>query len=179
MKTPVYVINTFDSIDIPKNKKPIVICDIDFTFIKPSRNYDDLYQQMKNEYSDQKMLDQTIHYMLHMSMSVGMVKQTDEEGFLKLLHKVNELGGKFIFLTARSSFSHNKTLTDFKTAGLQNPEEFDIHYTGNKTTKGQYIQRFNLLNGYDHFIFIDDYPHFLESALQIYPTMNCYLFKYK
>jgi hypothetical protein len=89
------------------------------------------------------------------------------------------LGGKFLFLTARSGFAHEKTIKDLKTAGLNNAEEYDIHYTGNQITKGQYIQRFNLLHGYNHFIFIDDIPHFLESALQIYPTMNCYLFKYK
>ena len=29
-----------------------------------------------------------------------------------------------------------------------------------------------------HHIFIDDYPQFLESVLQIYPEMNGYLFKY-
>jgi predicted secreted acid phosphatase len=181
MKNPIFIISTFDSIDIPENKKPIVICDIDLTFIRPSRDYDDLYQEIKNDHSDFDPieLDLLIRDMLRMSINIGMVKQTDEEGFLKLLNKVNEKKGKFLFLTARSGFAHEKTINDLKTVGLQNPEEFEIHYTGNQITKGQYIQRFNLLQGYDHAIFIDDFPHFLESALQIYPTMNCYLFKCK
>ena len=113
-----------------------------------------------------------------MSISSGMVKQTANEGFIQMLEKINQLGGKLLFLTARSSFSHQKTINDLKNAGLQNPEEFEIHYTGNNMTKGFYILRNNLLLGYDHYVFIDDYPHFLESALQLYPNMNCYLFKY-
>ena len=116
--------------------------------------------------------------MLHMSLNVGLVKQTDKEGFQIMLQKIYELGGKFLFLTARSSVAHHKTIKDLLTVGLENPEQFEIHYTGNEITKGHYIKRHNLLQGYDHHIFIDDYPHFLESALQLYPDMNAYLFKY-
>lgn len=179
MKKTVFIIDTFESIVIPQDKKPIVICDIDMTFIRPARNYNELYQEIKDDFADPVELHRTVNDMLNMSIRMGMVKQTDEEGFFKLLNRVNELGGKFLFLTARSGFAHEKTISDLKAAGLQNPEDFDIHYTGNEITKGQYIQRFNLLQGYDHSIFIDDFPHFLESALQIYPDMHCYLFKYR
>jgi len=179
MKKPVIIINTFNTIQLPQDKKPIVICDIDLTFIRPSRDYNDIYNQMKPEYPDPKELDQVVNDMLHMCLNVGMVKQTDCEGFQKMLERINQLGGKFLFLTARSSLSHEKTINDLKKAGLQNPEDFEIHYTGNEITKGFYILRNKLLQGYNHHIFIDDYPHFLESALQIYPDMNCYLFKYR
>lgn len=178
MKKPVIIINTFKSINLPENLKPIVICDIDKTFIRPARDYIDIYNQIKPEYSDPKELDQIVNDMLYTSLTVGMVKQTDSEGFKKMLERINQLGGKFLFLTARSSLAHEKTINDLKKAGLENPEQFEIHYTGNQITKGNYIQRHNLLQGYNHHIFIDDYPHFLESALQIYPNMNCYLFKY-
>ena len=178
MKKPVIIINTFNTIQLPQDKKPIVICDIDLTFIRPTRDYIDIYNQMKTDYSDPKELDQIVNDMLHMSLSVGMVKQTDCEGFQKMLERINQLGGKFLFLTARSSLAHEKTINDLKKAGLHNPEDFEIHYTGNEITKGFYILRNKLLQGYNHHIFIDDYPHFLESALQIYPDMNCYLFKY-
>ena len=175
---PIVIINTFKSIHLPENKKPIVICDIDKTFIRPARDYIDIYNQMKPHYSDPKELHQFVNDMLHMSLSVGLVKQTDKEGFTIMLERINQLGGKLIFLTARGYIAHEKTINDLKKAGLENPEEFQIHYTGNQITKGHYIQRHNLLQGYDHHIFIDDYPHFLESALQIYPDMNGYLFKY-
>ena len=175
---PIVIINTFKSIHLPENKTPIVICDIDKTFIRPTSNYIDIYNQMKSEYSDPKQLDQFVNDMLHMSLSAGMVKQTDRDGFILMLERIKKLGGKFIFLTARGSLAHEKTIIDLKKAGLEHPEQFEIHYTSNQITKGHYIQRHNLLQGYDHHIFIDDYPHFLESALQIYPEMDGYLFKY-
>jgi predicted secreted acid phosphatase len=179
MKKPIIIINTFNAINFPQDKKPIVICDIDLTFIRPIRNYSNLYNQLKNKYSDPKELERIVNDMLHMSINIGLVKQTDCEGFQNMLERINQLGGKFLFLTARSSLSHEKTINDLKKAGLQNPENFEIHYTGNEITKGFYILKHHLLYGYNHHIFIDDYPHFLESALQIYPDMNCYLFKYK
>ena len=178
MKKPVIIINTFKNVHLPEDKKPIVICDIDLTFIRPKCDYNDIYNQMKPHHPDPKELHQIVNDVLHMSISVGMVKQTDSEGFQLMLEKINKLGGKLIFLTARSSISHEKTIKDLITAGLENPEQFEIHYTGNEITKGYYIKRHNLLQGYDHHIFIDDYPHFLESALQLYPDMNGYLFKY-
>lgn len=175
---PIIVINTFKTVIFPKNKKPIVICDIDKTFIAPARNYTDIYNQMKSEYPDPKELEQIVNNMLHMSLTVGFVKHTDSEGFTLMLERINQLGGKFLFLTARGQEAHNKTVKDLKKVGLDDPEQFEIHYTSNQITKGDYIRKHNLLEGYDHHIFIDDYPHFLESALQIYPNMNCYLFKY-
>lgn len=175
---PAVIINTFKSIHLPENKKPIVICDIDKTFIRPLPDYIDIYDKLKPEYSDPKQLDQFVNDMLHMYLCVGMVKQTDSEGFIQMFERIKKLGGKFIFLTARGYMAHDKTINDLKKAGLEKPEEFEIHYTGNKITKGQYIQIHNLLQGYDHHIFIDDYPQFLESVLQIYPEMNGYLFKY-
>lgn len=175
---PVIMINSFKTIHLPENKKSIVICDIDKTFIRPLHNYIDIYNQMKLEYPDQKELEKIVNDMLYISLNIGVIKQTDQEGFELMLERINKLGGKFIFLTARGSVAHDKTIKDLKKVGLENPEEFEIHYTGNEITKGDYIQRHNLLQGYDHYIFIDDYPHYLESALQIYPDMNGYLFKY-
>lgn len=169
MKKPIIIINTFKTINLPEDKKPIVICDIDMTFIRPSR-------EKKSNYSNPKVLNQIVNYILNLSINNRLFEQTDEEGFKIMLEKINQLGGKIIFLTARSSLSHEKTVNDLIKAGLQNPQQFEIHYTGNQITKGQYIQRHNLLKGYDHHIFIDDYPYFLDSALQLYPDMNCYLF---
>ena len=178
MSKPVIIINTFKTITFPEGKKPLVICDIDQTFIRPKFDYNYYYQQLKHDHPDPIELDQFIRGMLHASINIGLVRQTDKEGFSLMLEKVKELGGKLIFLTARSYLAHLKTINDLIKAGLENPRQFEIHYTNNEITKGDYIKQFNLLNGYDHHIFIDDYPHFLESALRIYPDMNCYLFKY-
>ncbi len=178
MSKPVIIINTFKTITFPEGKKPLVICDIDHTFIRPKFDYNFYYNLMQPECRDINELNQLVNNMLHNSINIGLVRQTDKEGFAQMLEKVNQLGGKLIFLTARSSLAHLKTINDLVKAGLEHPEKFDIHYTSNAITKGDYIKEFNLLNGYDHHIFIDDYPNFLESALRIYPDMNCYLFKY-
>jgi hypothetical protein len=154
---PILIIDTFNSVVINDTSKPIVICDIDHTFIRPIEYINNIFE---------------------MSIKLGKVKQTDEKGFLSMLEKVQNLGGKLIFLTARSRLGHLKTLNDLTKAGLVNPDTYEIHYTANQLTKGEYIRKYNLLEGYDQFIFIDDYPFFLESALRIYPTMDCYLFKY-
>lgn len=178
MSKPVIIINTFKTVTFPEDKKPLVICDIDQTFIRPKFDYNFYYNQLKHDHSDPIELDDLIHRMLHWSINIGLVRQTDKEGFSLMLEKVKELGGKLIFLTARSYLAHLKTMNDLIKVGLENPLQFEIHYTNNEITKGDYIKNHNLLNGYDHHIFIDDYPQFLESALRIYPNMNCYLFKY-
>jgi predicted secreted acid phosphatase len=174
---PIIIINTFKQIFFKKDIKPIVICDIDYTFIRPISTYKELFEQFKTKFSNPIELDKMILETLQSSIILGTIVQTDKEGFLFMLERINELGGKLIFLTARSSISHKKTLDDLKKVGLENPESYEIHYTGNEITKGDYIKKFDLLKGYDHHIFIDDHPHFLESALRIYPNMNCYLFK--
>lgn len=178
MSKPVVIINTFKTVTFPEGKKPLVICDIDRTFICPKFNYNFYNNIMKTKCHDPKKLDEIINIMLHNSLNIGLVKQTDKEGFSLMLEKVKKLGGKLIFLTARSYISHLKTINDLIKSGLENPEKFEIHYTSNEITKGDYIKKHDLLNGYEHHIFIDDYPHFLESALKIYPDMDCYLFKY-
>lgn len=175
---PILIIDTFNSVVIDNTSKPIVICDIDHTFIRPIINYNYCYNMLKNRLHNHKQINEHINNIFEMSIKLGMVKQTDEKGFLSMLKKVQNLGGKLIFLTARSRLGHLKTLNDMTKVGLVNPDTYEIHYTGNQLTKGEYIRKYNLLEGYDQFIFIDDYPFFLKSALRIYPSMDCYLFKY-
>jgi len=178
---PIIIINTFNSVFIPDDKKTLIICDIDHTFLKPQFTFTQCYEQLKSnklKFIDENELQQSAFEMYNKCITFGFVKQTDSEGFSQMLNKINLLNGKLIFLTARSCVFHNKTIKDLKRTRLQNVEEFKIHYTGNIITKGDYIKNNNLLNDYDHHIFIDDSPSFLESALAIYPDMNCYLFKH-
>lgn len=176
---PIIIIDSFKSVILNNSRKPIVICDIDHTFIRSEFDYSYYKDKMKNNISNVTQLNYAIIDMIEKSIRLGYVKQTDKEGFLSMFQKVKSLGGKLVFLTARSSVSNNKTMNDLKRAGLGHPEQFEIHYTGREISKGDYIKKHNLLKGYDHHIFIDDYPEFLHSALKLYPDMNCYLFKYK
>ena len=175
---PIIIINTFKTIQFNDNKRPLIICDIDHTFLRPDREYNDFYKLFMDDYSDPNDIQHLARQMFDTCINVGIVRQTDQVGFKSMLEKVNLLGGKLIFLTARGSIAHEKTIRDLRKVGLDNPEQYEIHYTSNLITKGDYIQTNNLLKDYDHHIFIDDFPHCLESALRIYPDMNCYLFKY-
>jgi hypothetical protein len=184
---PITIINTFNDIKFDKNIKPLVICDIDHTFMCCSYDlnyfreilYDD-YKPSKNmfEFTFYPPDDREAFNLMLNAYNLGFVKQTDEQGFNQMLKIIQELGGKLIFLTARGILSHEKTVNELKKAGLQNPENYDIHYTNNEMTKGEYIKKTNLINGYDHISFIDDYPSFLASVYDIFPNINCYLFKY-
>ncbi len=180
-------INTFNDIKFNKDTKPLVICDIDHTFI---RCLHDL-QYFRNIVNDNFYLDDNISKLqftqaddkeaidlMNTAYNIGFIKQTDKEGFDKMLKTIKELGGKLIFLTARGITGHERTINELKKVGLENPENFDIHYTGNKISKGEYIKKNNLIDGYEHISFIDDYAKYISSVHNIFPHINCYLFRY-
>lgn len=178
------VIRTFNDVKLCENK-PLVICDIDHTFIRCSYGVDHFREMIKQ---DRNLIVEIgkfdINYekeavdLMTRSYNIGFVKQTDPEGFKHMLQTIERLGGKFIFLTARGIKYHLKTMNDLKRAGLEHPELFDIHYTNNEISKGEYIQKTNLTNGYEHVSFIDDYPAFIESVIHFSPNIHCYLFRY-
>ena len=160
-----------------KTKKPIVICDIDYTFLQPQNTYKYYYDMLKPKFVNDLERDNMTKYILDSDINIGLVRQTDKDGFLLMIEKIRQLNGKLIFLTARSSLAHIKTINDLKKAGLENPYDYQIYYTNNEINKADYIKSNNLLDGYDQFIFIDDNHIYLQSALNIYPNMDCYLFR--
>jgi len=181
------VIRTFNDVKLDDNVKPLVICDIDHTFIRCSQNLDHFRNILYSDYKDLpniiknnliKDSDREAIDLMNRAYNMGFVRQTDPEGFNNMLQNINRLNGKLIFLTARGIISHSKTISDLKKAGFENPENYDIHYTNCSITKGEYIKKNNLIDGYEHISFIDDYPSFLESVQNIYPQINCYLFTY-
>jgi hypothetical protein len=183
------IIKTFNDVKFNKDLKPLVICDIDHTFMRCLHDLEHFREMLNIDY---KKFDANWHFdfnfvppddseaidLMNRAYNLGFVKQTDKEGFNQMLKTVEELGGKLIFLTARGILSHEKTVKELKKAGLQNPEKFDIHYTNCEMTKGEYIKRTNLTDGYEHISFIDDYPSFLASVYNNFPHINCYLFRY-
>lgn len=178
------VIKTFNDVKLYDNK-PLVICDIDHTFIRCSYEIDHFREMIKQ---DPNLIVEVgkfdIDYekeavdLMNRAYNIGFVKQTDPEGFNHMLKTIERLGGKFIFLTARGIDSHKKTVNDLKRAGLENPENFDIHYTNSEMTKGEYLKKTNLTDGYQHISFIDDYPSFIASVHHFFPQIHCYLFRY-
>lgn len=179
------VIKSFNEVTLDENCKPLVICDIDHTFIRCYYELDH-FRKMLND--DINILPNTVTFsldvdkeaidLMNRAYNMGFVKQTDPDGFNNMLQKIERLGGKFIFLTARGVVSHEKTVKDLKKAGLEHPELFDIHYTNSEMTKGEYLKKTNLTDGYEHISFIDDYPSFIASVHHFFPQINCYLFRY-
>lgn len=185
---PITIINTFNHVKFNKETKPLVICDIDHTFMRCSYDLEYFHQLLDDEYIPVEQSHREFNYkppdykeafkLMNNAYNLGFVKQTDKEGFNQMLKTIEELNGKLIFLTARGILSHEKTIDELKIAGLENPENYDIHYTNNEITKGEYLKRTNLIHGYEHISFIDDYPNFIESVYNIFPFINCYLFRY-
>lgn len=175
MKNPVFTINTFNAVQFPENKKPMVICNIDHVFLRPINNYSYYHQQLKYQYADADFLDGVVKYILNMLMKTGIVKQSDPNGFAKMLNKIKTFDGKFLFITNRDTTNY---VTDLIKAGLQNADDFEIHCTDNKIKKGNYISNYICLENYNHFIFIDNNINCIESVRNIYPESHCYLFTY-
>ena len=187
---PIIVINKFAEVVFQIGKKPIVICDIDKTLIHSEKEYSHYYNELFKDYQQMyagcykglkchQEIDATAKELVASSIHFGYVKQTDEQGFSQMVSKIKSLNGKIILLTARGEIAHEKTMNDLKKSNVINPEQFEIHYTNNKISKGNYMRQHHLLDGYDHCVFIDDYAHYLQSALDIFPHIQCYLFQYK
>lgn len=176
------VIQSFKDVQFDEGLKPLVICDIDHTFIRSSHELDHFRKMLKDNISIRMPiindLDTEALNLMKRAYTMGFVKQTDPEGFAEMLQTIERLGGKFIFLTARGIEYHQKTVNDLKRAGLENPALFDIHYTNSEMTKGEYIKKTNLLGEYKHISFIDDYPSFIASVHYFFPQIHCYLFRY-
>ena len=179
------VIKSFNDVKLDENCKPLVICDIDHTFIRCSYGLDhfrkilnDDINSLPNTVTTSLDLDKEAIDLMNKAYNIGFVKQTDPDGFNNMLQKIEQLGGKLIFLTARGIVSHEKTVKDLKKAGLEHPENFDIHYTNSEMTKGEYLKKTNLTDGYEDISFIDDYPSFIASVNYFFPNIHCYLFRY-
>lgn len=179
------VIKSFNEVKLDENYKPLVICDIDHTFIRCSHGLDhfrkilnDDVDSLPNIDTTSLDLDKEAVDLMNAAYNIGFVKQTDPDGFNNMLQKIEQLGGKLIFLTARGVGSHQKTVNDLKRAGFEHPENFDIHYTNSEMTKGEYLKKTNLTHGYEHISFIDDYPSFIASVNHFFPNIHCYLFRY-
>jgi hypothetical protein len=179
------VIKTFNDVNLDDASKPLVICDIDHTFIRCSHGLDHFRKiinyhanKLPNPSTTNIDLDKEAVDLMNIAYNIGFVKQTDPDGFNNMLQKIEQLGGKLIFLTARGVISHQKTVDDIMRAGFEHPEKFDIHYTNNEMTKGEYLKKTNLTDGYEHISFIDDYPSFIASVHHHFPNIRCYLFHY-
>lgn len=166
------IISKFDSI-VFKNDRPLVICDIDETI---------LYLQEYGPYHNSKY---PLFYNKHQSLLSGSnismdhlsrnILPTDIDGFRRLEDRIQTLGGKLVFLTARTSSGYRYVVEDFAKIGLD-ASKYEIHFTGNLVQKGIYIRKRINLSGYNDIYFIDDMKENVISVITCIPKVYVYLF---
>jgi hypothetical protein len=168
----VHVISLFDSI-VFKQDRPFVICDIDETLLYLDSNvgYNVHFPLFYNKHSS---LLNGSNYTV--GPLVRSIFPTDISGFQRLEHRISSLGGKLIFLTARSSNGYKYVVEDFLKIGLD-ASNYEIHYTGNVITKGQYIRDRIDVSGYNDLYFIDDLQDNIVSVCHCFPQAHLYLFR--
>lgn len=194
-------IHTFKSVSITK-RKPLVLCDIDDTVLGYDKNIDFFYDGLKKHVENVKSKAGIFNRFRSMIENVNIVNMTDDEirfyaskmyddyrtynkprhcdfgGFIELLKKVKSLDGELRFLTARGKSSAYFTKKQFSEIGL-NYDDYKIHYTGNEISKGEYIQRYIDLKHYGEVVFIDDLDPFIQSVVNLCPSIQCYKFVYQ
>jgi len=162
-------IRTFQDVIIKSNT--LVICDIDDTVIKCKKPLNHFYQMVKEDFcffSDctHEMLLKEAWDMQIMYNQLYGYTHTDSEGFEQMLNSISQTKSQLIFLTARSKQSDQATKKNLNQAGIYH-EDFQIHYTKNEITKGQYIVDHIDLSGFDHVVFIDDYENQVLSVVNL------------
>jgi len=171
-------INSFNQIDL--NTKTLVICDIDNTLLyqKSERTLKEIYEIFQKDFDDlpKEEFEKEVKEMYQISKSMAKPKCSDFDGFNNLVKKVNELDGKIIFLTARNSTSSAWTKRQFEIIGI-NYDNFNVHYTNNSITKGNYIKNNIDTNEYENTIFIDDYESYISTVNEHDKNIICYKFE--
>lgn len=165
-------ISSFNEVELTNGLKYLIICDIDETILHfPNCNI--LCESLVKELmlKDEDYENELKFYY----KNIMPPKHTDHDGFYNMVKKLNETNGKLIFLTARNLESDDWTKKHLKQIGIS-PDEFEIHYTCNKITKGEYIKTYIDISDWKNIIFIDDYDSYIKSVKDIYPEISCYKF---
>lgn len=173
------IIYSFDEILIDKNKKPLIICDIDYTLIRPIHNLTYYKMYVKKFHPNFYNPDQLALNMMDEDLSDGLIKLTDPEGFNKMMQNIENCHGSFVFLTSRHINSHRETLKHLQIAGFD--YDVPIYYSNlndGHLSKGEFIKQ-NIKDLFDKFnqvIFIDDNIEQINSVRLMCPTIKCYQF---
>lgn len=169
------VISSFDSIVFTRGR-PLVICDIDETilYLDSTESYKSYNSKFPLFYSKHHSLLSGANYCI--DPLYRYILPTDIEGFRRLEQRISSLDGKLIFLTARHPSTSRYVVEDFSRIGLDS-SKYEIHYTGNTITKGEYIRARINLSGYNNLYFIDDLKDNIVSVYHFFPQTNLYLFR--
>ena len=169
-------ISGFDEVKVTK-EKTLVLCDIDDTVLHYP-NWEDscrpILIEMGNQLSPEEF-EKELQSLKNIFKVVRDPEHTDFNGFVRLLDRLKDKNGKLMFLTARTTEFEKGTRQHLKKIGL-NSDEFEIHFTSNKITKGEYIKQKIDLSDWDDVIFIDDYESYIKTVTDLNPQIKCYKF---
>lgn len=163
-------IYSFKNIEIKENT--LVICDIDNTILHFPNCIKKIKEIIKSISDDD---DIELPYLLNMYKLTNKPEPTDFIGFSNLLNKLENNNGKLIFLTARTEQPHEPTKKHLNTIGIDS-NKFEIYYTNNKITKGEFIKNNIDLSNWSNIIFIDDFETNINSVINYFPEIKCYQF---
>jgi hypothetical protein len=172
-------IHTFDDVLLTK-EGTLIICDIDDTLFRYERNLNYFYKNLKHSFPELTEDELTSHASNIYATYVKNRKPspTDYDGFIRLMKKVLETKSKLIFLTSRNECSKEYTQREFKHIGICYTY-FNVYYTNNEITKGQFIRDKLDMDGITDLIVIDDQMNNIKSMKQHFPIAQCYRFLYK
>jgi len=177
-------IYTFDSVDltIDTSNQLIVVCDIDNTILYTPifKTYAYFYKLVKSTFpiKSSELIYADASKLFYENKKQTFEQKpipTDYHGFLRLLERIREVGGKMIYLTARSASSMEITKRQFEEIGLVYDTK-NTYYTNNMIHKGHFIQEFLEINTNYPIIFIDDLEENLANVLDTYSKSRCYQF---
>ena len=161
-------VSTFSEIDIKPGT--IIFCDIDDTLIHhPFLNGE--WTMMLSIFFNMKHFAQTGQYNYEESSKASEayldtvleerpIQHTDRAGFFSMA----QLASRVVFITARLPSTIEFTYQNLKSVDVD-PENYEVRFSGTEN-KGAYImcEFGNVLNSYEHVVFIDDQPMNLENV---------------
>jgi len=177
--SPTIVISSFEQVELRKNKKLLVLCDIDNTilhFPDCDRFCEEFIKEIYLFGKNEPQYDKILEHLKNVYKQVIPPIHTDYYGFVSMITTINEINGKLMFLTARHSKTDSWTRKQLQQIGV-NPKDFTIHYSGSNMTKGWYIKKHINLDGIEDVIFIDDNDLFITSVKDLHPQIKCYKFE--
>jgi hypothetical protein len=172
-------INTFNDVVIEK-ENTLILCDIDNTLLYYTKKATDFYIEVQKSIPNKPthfyINKATEYYYKYTAQSKPF--HTDYDGFINMTNQLSTLNGNIMFVTARNKPYEDITKKHFSDIGLVY-DDYVVHYTEDKISKGEYIKLFIDISNASDVIFIDDYDEYIQSVLDICPDIKCYKFDYK
>jgi len=156
--------------------KTLILCDIDDTLLRWDRTPESCFAEAaaffpKDSAKFQQAFGQNL--WINYRQSVPPI-WTDRNGFADMVRRLSD-ESRLAFLTARTGGIYEHwTQRDFASLGIPY-ESKDVFYTGNRMTKGEFIQNHIPLGEYERVVFIDDLPENILSVSTAFPAIECYL----